>query len=186
MTHLYLFVEGMDDIRFFESVLVPSFEQTYDTVHLITYAGMKAEKLSGYIKAIRNLGDDYLLVADKDTFDNTGAKKTAILHSVPDAQRDRIMVVITEIEGWYLAGISDEDCERLSIPYLKDTNALVKEQFNTLIPNDFDSRIDFMIELLQNYCLETAVGKNKSFKYFFQHYLDETKPLAHILTTEST
>lgn len=175
MTNLYLFVEGMDDIRFFESVIVPSFEKTYDTVHLISYAGMRSEKLSNYIQAIRNLGDEYLLIADLDAYDNSGAKKSAVLHTLPDADPERLMIVVQEIEGWYLAGISDEDCQRLLIPELKETNALVKEQFNNLIPEKFDSRIDFLIELLSVYQPGIAVGKNKSFRYFFQKYLSETE-----------
>lgn len=172
MTQMYLFVEGMDDIRFFESVTVPIFEELYDGVHLISYAWMKAEKIGVFIKTIISMGDEYLFIADIDISDNTGAKKTYIIHKIPELDPERIVIVVREIEGWYLAGVSDEDCKRFSIPPLKHTNQLIKEQFDTMVPEEFDSRIDFLIELLRIFRTDVATGKNRSFRYFFQKYID--------------
>lgn len=171
MTRLYLFVEGMDDIRFFESIIVPYFEEYYDAVHLIGYAGMKNSRISSYLRAICALNDDYLLVADVDNAVNTGAKKDIIRHRFPEIDPKKIMIVIMEIEGWYLAGLPSHDAGELGVPDYSDTNHLIKEQFNAIIPVSFDSRIDFLIELLHRFQSDVAVTKNKSYSYFYRAYL---------------
>ncbi|MDZ7724802.1 MAG: hypothetical protein U5R06_18855 [candidate division KSB1 bacterium] len=74
--------------------------------------------------------------------------------------------MIKEIESWYLAGLAEKKQRQLKIKPFKDTNDLTKEQFNQQIPNSFDSRIDFMVELLKNYSIEIAQIRNKSFSYF--------------------
>ncbi|HII98687.1 MAG TPA: hypothetical protein HA272_05405 [Methanoregula sp.] len=48
---------------------------------------------------------------------------------------------------------------------------MTKEDFNAVIPLRFDSRIDFMFELLKSFSLETAVKKNASFRFFYNRYL---------------
>ncbi|MDI6767583.1 MAG: hypothetical protein QME52_12240, partial [Bacteroidota bacterium] len=52
----------------------------------------------------------------------------------------------------------------------KDTDDTTKEQFNRLIPEKYDSRIDFMSEILNNFSFKTAKRKNRSFKYFIEKY----------------
>ncbi len=173
MTRLYLFVEGMDDIRFFESAVVPRLQTRYDAVHLIGYAGMKNVRVSSYLRAITALNDDYLLVADIDDAANTGTKKDIIRHRFPEIDPEKIIIVIMEIEGWYLAGLSADDSRILGLPDYPDTNRLIKEQFNALIPVRFDSRIDFLIELLHHFRPEEAVRKNTSYRYFYRRYLDD-------------
>ena len=79
---------------------------------------------------------------------------------------EKIIVVIKEIESWYVAGLDEKVCNELGIHYLPHTNTLTKEEFNLLIPRDFDSRTDFMIELLKSFSIEIAKTKNTSFKYF--------------------
>ena len=45
-----------------------------------------------------------------------------------------------------------------------------KEKFDGLIPDRFDSRIDFMLEIINCYSKSVAVRKNVSFRYFQQKY----------------
>jgi len=44
--------------------------------------------------------------------------------------------------------------------------ALNKHRFDNIIPQSFGSRINFMIELFNNFSMEVAKRKNKSFAYF--------------------
>ena len=82
---------------------------------------------------------------------------------------DNIFVVIKEIESWYLAGLDKETLKKLGISYSeKRTDLLTKERFDQLMSNKYVSRIDFMQEILENFQVETAKQKNKSFNYFFK------------------
>ena len=84
---------------------------------------------------------------------------------------DRLIIVIKEIESWYLAGLDEAALKELGISYPdKDTDTLNKEQFDRLIPGKYVSRIDFMKDILKNFQLETARQKNKSFYYFINKY----------------
>ena len=85
-------------------------------------------------------------------------------------RNDKIAVVIKEIESWYLAGLSDKDSKELTGKKFKNTNTIIKEQFYNLIPNRFDSRIDFMIEILKHFSVNFAKKKNTSFNYFMEKY----------------
>ena len=47
---------------------------------------------------------------------------------------------------------------------------MTKEDFNARIPKKFDSRIDFMFEILKSFSIETAARKNQSFHFFVNRY----------------
>ena len=85
--------------------------------------------------------------------------------------KDKIIVVIKEIESWYLAGLDNEVCRQLKINNFADTDNVTKEKFNALIPKKFTSRIDFMLEILKNFSIEIAKQKNNSFRYFVEKYV---------------
>jgi len=46
---LFIFVEGVDDERFFEAILKPKFEDKYDLVKFVRYAKMKKLKVSSEV-----------------------------------------------------------------------------------------------------------------------------------------
>jgi hypothetical protein len=77
-----------------------------------------------------------------------------------------IFLVIKEIESWYLAGLDRASSRSLKVRYLSNTDDVTKEKFNNSIPKRFDSRIDFMVEILNNFSIKTSMNKNTSFKYF--------------------
>jgi len=101
---LYIFVEGNDDERFFNKVLVPKFKEKYDYVKLIKYARWKKESVNNYIKSIKAMGADYIFVADINNSPCITAKKERIQSIYKKIDNDKIIVVIKEIESWYLAG----------------------------------------------------------------------------------
>jgi hypothetical protein len=78
--------------------------------------------------------------------------------------------VIREIESWYYAGLTTESALSLDVPDFPFTDNLTKEDFNGLIPGKYDSRIDFMFEILKYFSIDTAGKKNHSFRYFAERY----------------
>jgi len=167
---LYIFVEGDDDKRFFEKIVTPFFKGKYNPVKVWKYAQQKKEKVSNFLKSIKGMNADYIYVSDINHEPCVTAKKQDIQSKFKDIDKDRIIVVIKEIESWYLAGLDDRSLKSLGIHYPNTTDKVTKEQFNRLIPKKFDSRIDFMQEILKCFHIETGKQKNTSFRYFLEKY----------------
>lgn len=162
---LFIFVEGEDDKRFFQHIVIPMINPIYKTI-IKTYAEEKKGKLEKYIKSIRNYYD-YIFIADINSSPCVIAKKESILEEYNFLDGNKTILVRHEIESWYLAGLSDKISEKFKIRTLKNTDKITKEVFNKMMNRSrFDSRIDFMVEILNHFSIETAIKKNKSFKYF--------------------
>jgi len=166
MKKLYIFVEGNDDELFFKTVIIPLLYDKYSDIEIIQYAQMKREKVELFILSINTLKFDYLLIADIDFYKSIKQKKKFLEMRFSNLNPESIYIVIREIESWYFAGIRDEQSREFGIKPMRSTNELVKEEFNLLYHRRFKSRIDFMLELLKNYSVKTAIQKNDSFGYF--------------------
>lgn len=168
---LFILVEGEDDIRFFGRIIKPLLAPSYHSVEIIPYASIKRDKVNKFLKSVTLMNNDYIFVSDIDQERSVRDKKQILYYRFSDVDGRNIVVVIREIESWYLAGISFDAAQDLGVRDLTETNELTKEDFNALIPLQFDSRIDFMFEILKSFSLETAVKKNASFRYFVTRYL---------------
>jgi len=166
---LFFLVEGVDDERFFKRIVKPKFEKKYDTVQIWKYAQEKKTKVDNFLKSIKAMDAEYIFVVDIDSAQCLTRKKQEIQNKFKNSDIDKIIVVVKEIESWYLAGLDTDSSRGLKISY-ETTDDISKEKFNNLIPEKFDSRISFMVEILNNYSIETAKQKNKSFKYFIEKY----------------
>jgi len=167
---LFIWVEGNDDERFFNKILSPKFQRKYDNVKIIKYATMKKEKVDNFIKSIKAMRADYIYLTDINNFPCVTAKKEEIQKKYPNIDKNKIMVVIKEIESWYLAGLDNKACKRLKINNFANTNNITKEKFDAMIPKNFTSRIDFISEILKNFSIKIAKQKNESFQYFVKKY----------------
>jgi len=49
---LFIWVEGDDDERFFNKILVPKFLEKYSGVKIIKYAAMRKKKVDNFIKSM--------------------------------------------------------------------------------------------------------------------------------------
>lgn len=163
MQKIFVFVEGQDDERFFNSILAG-----YD-VKIIKYAKEKKVNINNYIKSIKNMPNcDYILVCDID-LKNIKGKKTIILSEFPECEIEKVIVSIAEIESWYLAGVDKDKAKIMKVKYIDDTNKITKEKFDMLIPKRL-CRLSFMIEILKNYNIDEATKRNNSFRYFINYF----------------
>ena len=183
---LYILVEGGDDERFFESIVRPICEKDYGFVQCWQYSQKTKRRVNSYLKSIRAMqasGEvDLVIVADMDESPCVTDKKERILSSFRSlsagtgrstelSSSTRILIVCREIESWYLAGLNDEECERLGLTTTIDnTDRISKEQFLSLMPHRYNSKAEFMLEVLRVFDHETARSKNTSFRYFMQKY----------------
>lgn len=167
---IFILVEGEDDVRFFGRIVKPLLISRYDAVEIIPYASIKRSKVNSFLKSIRLMNNDYIFVADIDTERSVRDKKQILYSHFSHVNGGSIIVVIKEIESWYYAGISPESALILGVPTIPSTDDLTKEDFNNLIPWKYDSRIDFMFEILKYFSLDSAGKKNHSFRFFAERY----------------
>lgn len=169
---LYIMVEGNDDERFFREIIKPLFEDTYDRIIIWQYAQQKYKKIKKFITSINSMGADYFFVGDLDEHHCVTEKKEKTVDIFENISFNKIIVVIKEIESWYLAGLDQESSTNIGIPNFKRTENLFKEDFNNLLETKYDSRIDFMREIIKIFSLKTAAQKNESIKYFLNRFIN--------------
>lgn len=167
---LFILVEGDDDERFFEKIIEPKLQEKYNFVKTWRYATLKKEKIDNFLRSIRAMDADYIYVTDINNSSCVTAKKQETQEKLRNIDGDRIIVVIKEIEGWYLGGLDNTGSQKFGIPSYSATDNITKEQFNSSIPKRFDSRIEFLLEILKIFSIEIAKQKNGSFRYFIEKY----------------
>lgn len=173
-TKLYLFLEGNDDERFFNKKLTKKLEEIYTKVEILKFAAMKLSDRRKYIRTILNKENwDYICVCDIDTTGCYPEKKRSIINKNNLIEEDKIVVVIKEIESWYLAGINNDFLRSIRAGLIdRNCNEITKEIFNNLIPKKMP-RVIFMDKILENYNFNLAKRNNSSFLYFLRTFLDE-------------
>lgn len=174
MARMNIFVEGSDDVRFFERTLVPVLRNRYDEVRLIPYASLRRVVVNRLIRGIERMGGEYVIVADIDAEPSVRAKKGAILRRFETAEPGAIAVVVMEIESWYVAGADDGFLIGCGVTPFGATDRLTKEEFNQLIPRRYISRVEFLLDLLEQYSLDRGAQRNQSLGFFLNRYAPES------------
>lgn len=169
---LFLWVEGQDDRRFFERIMKPLFLTCYESVDIIEYSRRPKEYVEKYITSIKAMRADYLVVCDFDRATCVTACKERTLGRFPGVDIERFIVVVQEIESWYLAGIESKRAQSMKLSRMDRTDDITKERFETLIPRGY-VKIAFMQEILNDYSVETACGRNVSFAYFVRKFFPQ-------------
>jgi hypothetical protein len=171
-SQIFVWVEGPDDQRFVETILLPAMRGQYDFVEIVPYAGMTKEKAIKWLESIRAMENtNYIFLADKDRSPCVSQKKADLTQKIKSLQADRISVVVEEIEAWYLAGLTAHGRASLEIAYIGNTDHIDKEAFDLHRAEAFDSRVDWMIEMLRFYSLEEGTARNASLRYFAEKFL---------------
>jgi len=148
------------------------FEEKYDWVKIIPYAVQPKNYIDKLLKSIKSMGANYVYLTDINLALCITAKKQNKRNNYKNIDKEKIVVVIREIESWYLAGLDNINSQKLRISSRNTTDDLTKEQFNHLIPKGFDSRIVFMSEIMKYFSIETAKQKNRSFSYFIEKHCE--------------
>ena len=182
---LFIFVEGSDDQRFFTRVIIPLLEGEYASVELISYACMKSVKVCRFVRSITAMDHDFILCGDIDQERNVKAKKAVLKSRFCVLSDDRIVVIIQEIESWYLAGLDDRSQRHLSLRHYRNTDHVTKEMFNRMIPRSYTSRIAFMADILDLFSVGVALEKNRSFRNFFTRFIAPSSPRSVTTRAES-
>ncbi len=149
---------------------MPKLAEKYDNINTIKHAQMKNDKIDNFLKSIKSMGADYIFVVDINNSHCITARKRLLQQKLNNIDINNIIIVIKEIESWYIAGLSKENFKKFKVPYYKNTEEFTKEQLNIIIPKKYNSRIDFMLEILKNYSITIAKKKNSSFNYFIEKY----------------
>jgi len=165
---LWILIEGNDEERFFRTIK-PIFENKYDFVQMWQHAQEPHKRIKDFLNSIRAMNSDYFFLKDINRSPCVTLRKENIRSKYGTRiDLNTVIIVVKAIESWYLAGLDDKSCRQIGLGTFKNTDDLAKEQFNRLIPERFDSQIDFMVEILKRFSVETAKQKNKSFAYFMK------------------
>ena len=168
---IYVFVEGGDDLRFFQSVIKPELEKQYRSVHISSYKNQRKSELENLINNIHKNNMPYIFVADLDKKVCSTETKKFIKKQIPKIVDKQIIVVKHEIESWYVAGLEYKDASSLNVVYHTNTESITKEIFNSMITPDVRSRNLFLIKILEKFSIATAKKHNPSFAYFCDKFL---------------
>ncbi len=171
---LFILIEGDDDERFFESVVKPFLQERYSAIKFWQYAEENEKRKVNFIKSITSMKADYICIGDIDDVPCVTSKKERIIDNFDEKiTKDKIIIVIKEIESWYLAGLDEKTSKKLGIrKKIETTDNIIKEHFNQLIPKKMP-RPEFMQKILENYDVEVAEGKNRSFGYFLNKWMND-------------
>lgn len=158
------------DKTFFERIVTPKLEEKYKVVKIITYTGLKKSVLEATVNNITKRGAPYIFSADMDNPVCYTKKKDAILRRVK-VDPKKIIIVKSEIESWYVAGLKQSDAKTLRVVYHTNTESVTKEILDRMRPPFFLTRHAYMQEILRRYSLKTAKENNPSFAYFCNKFL---------------
>lgn len=173
---IFIFVEGDDDKRFIEKVISPILIDNYSDVKIVTTAETKNDKINSYVQVVKNQKHDYIFLSDFDSFGNKNftitERKEKVSNKYKNLTLEQIQIVVEEIESWLYAGISNELIAKYNLKQNIDCNLLTKEKFeNDLKPKSFNTKTEFVIEILANYSIDNAKVKNHSFRYFLDTFI---------------
>jgi len=179
MNNLFVFVEGNDDKRFVDMILSDFFIK-HKSINLIPIPYQKKPniKIIKHIQKIKSTNEKYIFLSDLDshTYSCITARKNKRINEFhnekyEDLDFKNIFIVVEEIESWYISGVNNslKQFKELDIP--QNTEQFTKEQLDELIEkSNFNSRIDFLMEICNKYDFNLAIQRNKSFKYFLEKY----------------
>ncbi|MFX0097764.1 MAG: hypothetical protein ACFE7E_08410 [Candidatus Hodarchaeota archaeon] len=166
-----MWLEGDDDERLFVSIIKPKLLNNYDHVDIIKYAKLSKRFIKQYVRSIGSMKAKYILLSDLNDSPCVTQKKERILECYSFLDKDRIQIVVKEIESWYIAGLNKNTSEVLGIKNINNTEQITKEQFHALMPQGF-VKVDFMKEILKMFSIDVAKRKNRSFEYFSRKHID--------------
>jgi len=167
---LIIWVEGEDDEFFLNEIIKNKLEEL-NLIVLIRQIKLKKEKISDFIKSIRSTSyRDYLFITDIDKYPCITKRKRKIKQSYKSIEENKIIIVIKEIEGWYIAGLENDFLRKCGFKLPINANEVTKELFNSCIENKKIPRYECLQEIVSFFSIERAKRNNKSFNYFSSRF----------------
>ncbi len=169
---LFFILEGDDDERFFMKIINPLLKEKYPKIQIWKYAQEKSQRILRLLKSIQSMQADYVFVKDIDDYPCiTTCKEQLVCRSNGAMKENKIIIIVKEIESWYLAGCDENCCRKLGIrENLHSTDNINKERFNHMIPKRM-SRIEFMLKILESFNIEIAQQRNRTLEYFLDEWV---------------
>lgn len=158
MNTLFLFVEGSDDERFVRK------HYANKNIKPINYANMTPKSVNNMLRGIKHGNSSYLFFTDSDGC-SSDVRIQRTVNKYTECESSQVIVVCFEIESWYLAGLNQQDSQKMGVKFVSITDSITKEQFNAMIPKKM-SRLDFLLEILQKFDCEGALQRNASYRKF--------------------
>lgn len=169
---LFVFLEGERDIRFFNKTIKCLFEYDYHHINVVSYRTKTKKRIKGFISTINhNSSWDYIYFRDMDESPCVSAVLVKIKNSCDYINLNSVIIIICEIESWYLAGLDRDSSQTIGIPNIKNTESVSKEKFENLFNKNMP--INPIIEkILELWSYEVAIKKNRSVRYFYSKFGD--------------
>lgn len=169
--NLVMFLEGPRDQVFYDQVLRPILEPSYDQVRAHPYACAPTEETNDYLKNLSGaMANDYqyIFLADNDNAPCFSARANEIRRKFPALDHSRLVIVRREIEGWFVAGANARSVARMHIRKIY-CEELTKEQFLAGIPKAFESApAAWYVELAKGYQYNKGCANSVTLAYFDQ------------------
>lgn len=159
---LAIFIEGEhDDIFFCHPKIKNKIEQRSGCAPTIRQYAEEKEKGSLRLKSLKDSGRHCILVVDQAQ----ESDMRRIFKNIPNVY----IIVIKEIESWFLAGLTAKMCERYKLPIVNNTESIRKEDFDENIKNS--EKLYILRKLMEEFNIDQAKQRNNSFKKFAMAYL---------------
>jgi hypothetical protein len=168
---LTIFVEGSDDARFVNRIIRPLITSRHDRIDVVEYAQLPHPIVRAHIRAAKRSGDKLLFLRDLDRHPCVTSRMGSLLRKLGDLAPALVYIVVTEIEGWYLAGVSPSRRRDLGFSLTNEsTDTLTWTDFDKIRPRaTFISETALKVEVLKDYDVGRARRNNRSFRRFFRH-----------------
>jgi hypothetical protein len=164
-------VEGDDDERFVKSVLQPRIAGTTDPLLCFKYAEERIEKVNLFLETVAALGWSYILLCDLDDCPDRDIRCEQVRATFRPLEHEQIVVVEREIESWYLSGLNDIDASELDVQPIRRTDRIGKTALERAAHGCGRPLVDFKVELLRRFDVQTARLRNTSFDEFIEKLL---------------
>ena len=170
---IWIILKGNDDERFFERIVKPHLEKKYSRVKFYKYAARPRSELEKFVNLLQKAKTEYMFISDFDQSECFKGRKDQITSkSASKVDHARIVIAKSAIESWYLAGLNYGSAASLQITLHTDTENITKKEFAEIMRRGkHSSIINFKMQILKEFVINTAKQQNKSFQYFCEKFL---------------
>jgi hypothetical protein len=168
---IYFLVEGSDDRRFIDRIIVPLLDMDRSEIEFYEYASKTTKEVNSFLRALDAMHTKYIFTADKDCHVCISRKKDSLKLRFSSLIDDHISIVDREIESWIVSGATDRACRVLGLKQQLPCEAFSKERFEALLCKTHPTTVALFNEVLQDFALEAALGRSASLAYFLSRKL---------------